>query len=654
MKKTIALILVLMMCFTLAAPALASTVAEQYTYTVISDSYVKITKYIGSENEIVIPSEIDGYPVQVIGKNAFYSCKAITSVTIPNTVKTIEASAFAWCEKLTSVSIPDSVTSIGDFAFMSCNGLPTITIPNSVRSMGTSVFRTCKSLTSATISNALTTIANEMFYGCSKLSGVTIPTGVFSIGERAFFNCSALKSVTMPDSVNYIKEQAFYGCRSLTELTLPNDLREIAKDAFTDCESLQNVSIPASVKTMGTHPFRGCKSLENIEVADDNPYYTDIDGVLVNKDKTMLIQYPIGKTNSSYTVPSGITHILGYAFAESTSLTSVTLSETVEDISNDDIFNSCPNLLNFEAAENNSSFCDVDGVLFNKDKTEIIRYPVGRTATSYAVPDGVTHIGDDAFTASRVLVNVTLPDTVTVIGDCSFTGCTSLESLNIPPSVTEIRLLKEIDGMQVLGDPQTFITCDKLTIYGESGSYAEAYANDCEIPFVCIEPTPAPTVAPTTQAPTAAPTTAAPTEAPSKVYTRAYIEYVGNSANTYITNNGKLPANANLGHGATNMAEVLGAFAQYVVDTNNGLTGDVAGNSATIPEMMYEDLTEGTLTKAQYIALAQAIVDYIAENSEAPAYLECDLGALSMNTLVRIFAKVVAERKATKALPETV
>ena len=155
--------------------------------------------------------------VTSIGKYAFYYCSNLTSVTIPNSVKSIGDSAFRSCG-LTSITIPNSVKSIGDYAFDSCSSLTSVTIPNSVTSIGASAFYSCSNLESVTIPNSVTSIGDYAFEGCTNLTSVTIPNSVTSIGEAAFSYCSNLTSVTIPNSVTKIESWAFYECEKLKDV----------------------------------------------------------------------------------------------------------------------------------------------------------------------------------------------------------------------------------------------------------------------------------------------------------------------------------------------------------------------------------------------------------------------------------------------------
>ena len=257
----------------------------------------------GYPTEVTIPDTILGYPVTRIGKEAFYNCKPLTSVTIPDSVTTIGDSAFASCSSLTSVTIPDSVTSIGDYAFSGCSSLMNIevdadnafyssldgvlfnkkqttlirypaakegnyTIPNSVSSIGNRAFYGCGSLTSVTIPDSVTTIGEYAFYDCDSLISVTIGDSVPGIGERAFSSCSSLTSVTIGDSVTSIGEYAFSYCTSLTSVTIPDSVTTIGDDAFYHCTSLQSVTIGDSVTSIGDDAFYYCTSLQSVTIGD--------------------------------------------------------------------------------------------------------------------------------------------------------------------------------------------------------------------------------------------------------------------------------------------------------------------------------------------------------------------------------------------------
>ena len=255
-----------------------------------------------------------------------------TEYTVPNSVKTIGARAFYGCSSLTNVTIPNSVTTIEGYAFDGCKNLTSVEIPDSITTIGAGAFYGCSSLTSVEIPDSVTTIGDYAFYSCSSLTSVTIPNSVTTIGELAFYDCRSLISVTIPNSVTTIERGAFNGCKSLTNITIPNSVTIIGELAFCDCGSLTSVEIPDSVTTIGDNAFYLCSSLTNIEVASGNLNYSSKNGVLFDKNKSKLIQYPAGNQRTEYTIPNSVTTIGKYAFGYFSNLTSVTIPNSVKKI----------------------------------------------------------------------------------------------------------------------------------------------------------------------------------------------------------------------------------------------------------------------------------------------------------------------------------
>ena len=219
------------------------------------------------------------------------------TVTIPNSVTSIDYSAFYGCSGLTSVTIPNSVTSIGQRVFENCSGLTSVTIGNSVTSIGYYAFSGCYGLTSVTIPNSVTSIGKYAFSGCSGLTSVTIPNSVTSIGERAFSGCSGLTSVTIGNSVTSIGYYAFSGCYGLTSVTIPNSVTTIVQSAFSNCRGLTSVTIGNSVTSIGKYAFSGCSKLTSIycqgtKPPRENPRESIVFSEAILKECTLYV--PIG------------------------------------------------------------------------------------------------------------------------------------------------------------------------------------------------------------------------------------------------------------------------------------------------------------------------------------------------------------------------
>ncbi|MGN0443891.1 MAG: leucine-rich repeat domain-containing protein, partial [Acutalibacteraceae bacterium] len=156
---------------------------------------------------------------------------------------------------------------------------------------------------------------------------------VTSIGDGAFDYCTSLAGITIPNSVTSIGDSAFCACWSLTEITIPDSVTSIGEDAFQGCRSLTEITIPDSVTSIGECAFQGCDSLTSITVDSANKYYSnDGYGVLFNKDKTTLIQHPMGNSRSLYSIPYSVTSIGEYAFWFCGSLTEITIPDSVTSI----------------------------------------------------------------------------------------------------------------------------------------------------------------------------------------------------------------------------------------------------------------------------------------------------------------------------------
>lgn len=386
---------------------------------IISNTYVNGKGIITFDDELT-----------TIGENAFYQCKTLTSVVIPNSVTTI-GRAFSECESLTSVIIPNSVTIIEKNAFAHCRSLTDVKIPDKLTSIEEYTFYNCRSLKEFTIPNTVTNIGNYAFYQCLELTSITIPNNVTSIGNSAFGCCSSLTSIVVennnpvydsrencngivdkrsnklilackntviPESVTSIGYSAFRGCSKMTDITIPNNVISIEDWAFDMCHSLTNITIPNSVTSIGNYVFYNCNSLTEI------------------------------------TIPNSVTSIGDYTFLYCSSLNQITIPNSVKSIGTGP-FMGCNSLTSINVENGNPIYDsreDCNAIIETATNTLI------QGCITTVIPISVTAIGNDAFSVCSDLKEIVIPNSITSIGNNAFDYCTSLTEITIPSNVTNI------------------------------------------------------------------------------------------------------------------------------------------------------------------------------------------------------------------------
>lgn len=465
LSKILCVILAIATIATLILPSgsfTASAVEADFQYVSFSGS-AYIQKYLGSDENVVIPGTLGGNTVTNLNDRVFKDCTSVKTVTIPDTVKRIDTYAFEGCINLESVNIPSSVTYLGSKAFYRCESLKEIFIPSSVTYIGPEAFSYCYSL------SAIEVDSNSKGY-------ISVDGVLMDIGQTTLMQYPAGKtdeSYTLPEKVWYIKQSAFAGCSYLESITLQDKVTSLYDYAFADCTGLKTFTVSSNINSIGSYVFDGCTSLEKFEVVKENSAFIAVDGVLFNKSQNRLVRYPCAKEDSEYVIPKTVTYVDYGGFADCTNLSSVTIHKGFYYFRDESFrgctgltsivlpssitsvgsrtFEGCTALESITISTQNIYYSSKNGVLFDKEKTRIHYYPQGKTDSSY-----------------------TIPDTVNLIDTRAFYGADNLTKLVIPNSVVTIR-----DG--------AFLDCDNLTIYAKSESYAYKYATDNGINVVSTD-----------------------------------------------------------------------------------------------------------------------------------------------------------------------
>ena len=383
------------------------------------------TPYSG---DIVIPSHViavaDSYDrrldhpfvVTAVDYNAFYNCSELTSIVLPNTVKTIGSNAFSGCTKLTSVTLSSSLETIRSSAFQNCSALRSIVIPNSVRTVEWNAFYNCISLTNVVLSDNITELATT-FTGCSSLTTVKMPANLVSL-NGTFKGCSSLESIILPGSLSTIGENTFQNCSSLTSVYIPNSVTKIGEYAFANTK-LTSLEIPSTLTQIDNYAFYDCNQLTSITSRAVDP------PLMANRNCFAEDLYSLATLN--------------------TPLASVNTYKSK------DWWNLFNNIVGNESLNNVYDFTS-GGIYYLKVSDNEVHVTYKNTSyNSYSgsvtipatVSNGgktysVTAISSNAFKGCTGLTSVSLPSTITKIAAGAFSGCSGLTNLAIPVNVTAI------------------------------------------------------------------------------------------------------------------------------------------------------------------------------------------------------------------------
>ncbi len=343
---------------------------------------VTLCSYEEDPSQLIIPAEVTAsgvtYTVTAIGEKAFYCCRTLTSVVIPNTVTTISKQALHACPGLTSINVVS-----GNPKYDSrdnCNAvIETATNTLIVGCMNT------------TIPHSVTVIGSSAFYGCRGLKSITIPESVITIGVNAFFYCDSLTSIVIPNSVTTIEESAFKDCIALSSVDISNSVTTIGVAAFSNCWGLTSIAIPNSVTSIGNTAFNGCTFLASVTIPNSVSYigFSAFDGTAwLNNQPNGLVYAGLVAYKYKGTMPSS---------------TSIDIREGTKGIAGN-AFTRCGGL------------------------------------SSVTIPNSVTAIGESAFLSCNGLTSVKIPSLVTFIGNSAFASCKNLTRIESYPNPENVVL----------------------------------------------------------------------------------------------------------------------------------------------------------------------------------------------------------------------
>lgn len=424
----------------LYAYVLVADPAEYYTYE-IQNGEATITGYNKEllRSKVLIPEEIEGYPVTSIGDRAFYDMPSGIGQEfyIPDTVTTFGEEAFASSAYLSAVRMPQKLTKMGEGVFAACLQMRFLEIPDSLTEIPDYAFINCWGYGSRVknysveqcIGKNVTQIGKGAFAGCWNMGGAwgagRLPEKLEYIGEGAFQYCYKIKSLEIPSGVTVIPDRAFQGCEKLQSIQIDGDITMIGAEAFDGCIALKSMPLSKSLSLIGADAFRDCTALTEFQLPEGNTHYQVQQGALMTADATRLLTYAASAPQQSFVMPETLTQIDDGALKNLRYLETLTFSPTFSD---------------YQAGmfENSTGLKTVN---FGEGTLTAIPDRFFKGCTSLVSPNaftGVLSVGESAFEGCTAMQSLSFDDSLSSIGTKAFQNCAALESVHIPDSITYV------------------------------------------------------------------------------------------------------------------------------------------------------------------------------------------------------------------------
>ena len=441
-----------------------STPVEDFEWETINGIEAKITKYIGTDQTVYIPSMIDDYDIVEISSKAFYGNSILESVTIPVSVRSIKNEAFRNCSSLRNVVLNEGLESIGNSVFRNCDSLTSFTFPDSVIEIGSYILADCDQLSGTNYPINAVTVGEGTFSNDPCMTSFHIEEGISIIHGRFFDNNKYLVDLQLPSTLQTIGHHSFYGCTGLTSLNIPSSVVTVESYAFYGCTGFTSIILPNSVTTVNSHAFQKCSALSSVVFSQQ---LVDIGADAFRECASLL----------EANLPDTVEGLGEGAFYDCTSLSSfhypVSLSHRNSQYDNGhlydgDIFKNCKNLRTIEVPEGVEVI--PSGIFKNANYLRSIELPstlkeIHKSAfenciaiRTFTIPDGVEEIRACAF--SGCTASIIIPDSLEALGERAFAGCILLNSFHYPLSMDHVVSLYD-NGKFYEGN--IFLNCNKIT-----------------------------------------------------------------------------------------------------------------------------------------------------------------------------------------------